>query len=106
MVEEESARANSLTDSEIILSPSVASPSIGDALPIPITAQSPARNHKVRSLSGTSPSQAAHRMADAFPTISYSSSEDDDEAEFFDANEYEHDNGRFVLRMCMLRQFI
>ena len=35
-------------------------------------------------------------MADAFPTISYSSSEDEDEAEFFDANEYEHENNRFV----------
>jgi hypothetical protein len=30
-------------------------------------------------------------MADAFPTISYSSSEDEDDAEFFDANEYEND---------------
>ncbi|XP_028404768.1 oxysterol-binding protein-related protein 9-like [Dendronephthya gigantea] len=81
VVEEKSARAPSLTDSEIV------SPGIGDTFPIPVKA-SPVRNSKGRS--GTSPSQAAHRMADAFPTISYSSSEDED-PEFFDANEYDND---------------
>ena len=35
-------------------------------------------------------------MADAFPTISYSSSEDEDEVEFFDANEFDNEHGRLV----------
>ncbi|CAB4026774.1 Hypothetical predicted protein, partial [Paramuricea clavata] len=100
IIEENSARLPSRTDSELN-SPSIVSPTIGDAFPIPIKA-SPVRNHKVRSLPGTSPSSSAHRMADAspsahrmadaFPTISYSSSEDEDDAEFFDANEYENDS--------------
>ncbi len=70
--------------------PSIVSPSVGGAFPIPVKA-SPSRGRKVRSLSGTSSSPSSHRMADAFPTISYSSSEDEDDAEFFDANEYEND---------------
>ena len=93
-VEEKSARAPSLTESELS-SPSILSPKRGEAFPIPVK-PSPTRNRKVKSISGTSSSPSAHRMTDAFPTISYSSSEDEDEAEFFDANEYEHDNTRFV----------
>lgn len=92
VVEEKSARVPSITESELS-SPTILSPNFGDAYPIPIKA-SPARNSKVKPLSGSSPS--AHRMADAFPTISYSSSEDEDEAEFFDANEYEHESNRLV----------
>lgn len=68
---------------------------MGDQFPIPNN-ESPS-NVKVRT--GTSPTVSqTQRMADAFPTISYSSSEDEDEAEFFDANEYDHENERFVLR--------
>ena len=99
-VEEINAREPSITESEI-QSPTILSPNFEDAYPIPIKA-SPARTNKVKSLAGSSPS--AHRMADAFPTISYSSSEDEDEAEFFDANEYEHESNRLVCYMYVFCQ--
>ena len=75
-----------------IVSPSI---NIDNAFPIPNNG-SPT-HVKIRSLTGSSPSASqSHRMADAFPTISYSSSEDEDEVEFFDANEFDNEHGRLV----------
>ena len=90
---EEKRRVSSTTQA---VSPTMISPNLGGTCPVTMQASAAHHVRQVTTLSRNSPSQTSYGMKDAFPTISYSSSEDEDDAEFFDASEYENDNSRFL----------